>query len=201
MAIGLAAAVIWAAPGAAKKPWHCTFSVSPQAGVSKTHRSGDRFGLGQNRISDGSSSRSTTRTIERNMKWEATVRFRGDEKPKLVEVKIAYIVYRGAATEPVVLKQETKPIKLDDNGKAIIEFESPTTRLTKTRTTGARAGNNGFISSKSNTSGERIAGCIAQLYADGVIEKVYVSDSRWEAAAKAGPITTEALRAKRTNTL
>lgn len=203
LAVGCAAADLAAAPE--KRPWTATLMVSPKPGVSRTTRSGNRDGLRNwnrpNADRSWNDSRTETKTIDRSMKWEAVVRFRGKELPQKAELALTYVGYRGKDTVPVIFRQEKKAVALNETGRAVVEFESPVSRLTKTRTSSSSGNYGGFVSARSQVSGERIVGCIAQLYADGELVKAYASDSRWEKAAKTGPITSATLNPPRSNTL
>lgn len=188
-----------------KRPWTATLMVSPKPGVSRTTRSGNRDGLRNwsrpNADRAWNDGRTETKTIDRSMKWEAVVRFRGKELPQKAELALTYVGYRGKETVPVIFKQEKRAVTLSETGRAVVEFESPVSRLTKTRTSSSSGNYGGFVSSRSQVRGERIAGCIAQLYADGELVKAYASDSRWEKAAKTGPITSATLNPPRSNRL
>ena len=169
------------------KKLSCTLRVSPRGGESKTSSSG-RGSL----IRGNSNQPNTgTKTIERNMKWLVEVRFR-DQQPDKTEVKAYYIGYGDGGKTLKQLGQETKALTLDKNGRASVELTSPTTKLRKTRTrqsssSGGRS--SGFTSVKSTSSGERIAGCIVQLFGDGEMLESYTSDSRWTAAADTVPFS------------
>ena len=88
--------------------------------------------------------------------------------------------------------QETKTLTLDKNGRASVELTSPTTKLRKTRTqqsSSSRGSSSGFRSVKSTTSGDRVSGCVVQLFGDGELLKSYVSDSRWASVADDVPFS------------
>lgn len=158
------------------QPPRCSLTVSPRPGES--HISGNRSRLLQTGVNN--IPQSSTKTITRNMKWLAEVRFR-DDRPEKVELK-AYYIGSDAKGGLVQLGTETKPLELDKNGRASVELTSPTTRLTKSRTSSGSSrfrGNGGFTSTKSTMRGERIAGCVVQVFADGVLAKNWTSDSRW----------------------
>ena len=166
----------------------CSLTVSPRGGDSKTTSSGRSGSLIR---SNTNLSNTGTKTIERNLKWLVEVRFR-EQKPEKTEVKVYYIGYGDGGKTLKQLGQETKSLTLDKNGRASVEVTSPTTKLRKTRTqqsssSGGRS--SGFTSVKSTTSGERVSGCVVQLFGDGEILKSYASDSRWASVADDVPFS------------
>lgn len=166
----------------------CSLTVSPRGGDSKTTKSGRGGSLLR---SNTTQSNTGTKTIERNLKWLVEVRFR-EEKPDKTEVKVYYLGYGDGGKTLTQLGQESKALTLDKNGRASVELTSPTTRLRKTRTrqsssSGGRS--SGFTSVKSTTSGERVSGCVVQLFGDGELLKSYTSDSRWASVADDVPFS------------
>ena len=174
--------------------------VSPLAGLSQTTKSGGNVGL--SRHSSISTSQNTSKTITRNMKWNCEVRYRGKERPEKVEVRAFYIGYEAKSMNPKILGKAVKQLTLDENGKASVELESPTVKLQKNRVSSGFRGNSGRIrSSKSTTSGQRMAGCVVQLWEDGELVKSYSSMSQWERAAKDPGFSDEVLNRKEKNRL
>ena len=166
----------------------CSLTVSPRGGDSKTTKSGRGGSLLR---SNTTQSNTGTKTIERNLKWLAEVRFR-EEKPDKTEVKVYYIGYGNGGKTLMQLGQDTKALTLDKNGRASVELTSPTTRLRKTRTQQSSSScgrSSGFRSVKSTTSGERVSGCVVQLFGDGELLKSYTTDSRWASVADNVPFS------------
>jgi len=177
---------------AAEKTVPCSLTVSPLRGESRVSKSGGNSLLN---ASSYTSSSSGTKTVERSMKWQAEVRFR-EQKPEKVELKTYYIGYGDGGKNMKILSTETKKLELDKNGRASAELTSPMTRLTKTRSRTTSGSSSGFTSSKSRTTGERVAGCVVQLFGDGELLKGWSSDSRWSAAAEKVPFSLDELKQK-----
>lgn len=174
--------------------------VSPLAGLSQTTKSGGNVGL--SRHSSITTTQNTSKTISRNMKWNCEVRYRGKTRPEKVEVRAFYIGYDAKSMTPKILGKDVKTLTLDENGKASVEIESPTVKLEKRRTSGGFRGNSGHIlSSKSTTSGQRMAGCVVQLWENGELVKSYASMSQWERAAKDPGFSDAVLNQKPKNRL
>jgi len=191
--VAVAFGFLWlalAASGAAK-PVPCTLSVSPLRGDSRVSRSGGNSLLN---TSSYSSSGSGTKTIERSMKWQAEIRFR-EAKPEKVELKAYHIGYGDGGKDLKILSTETKSLELDKNGRAAAELTSPMTRLTKTRTRSSSS-SSGFSSSQSRTTGERVSGCVVQVFGDGELLKSWSSDARWSSAAQKVPFSVAELKQK-----
>ena len=173
---------------AGDKKISCSLTVSPRGGDSKTTKSGRGGSLLR---SNTNLSNTGTKTIERNLKWLVEVRFR-EERPDKTEVKVYYLGYGDGGKMLKQIGQETKTLTLDKNGRASVELTSPTTKLRKTRTqqsSSSRGSSSGFRSVKSTTSGDRVSGCVVQLFGDGELLKSYVSDSRWASVADDVPFS------------
>ena len=182
----------FAAPGAAKKLPECTFTVSPRGGDSQVSKSGG----GLIRSISSTSNNNQSKMITRNLKWLAEVRVR-ENRPEKLELKAYYI---GEADGGKTIKQlgtDSKVLELDKNGRASVELASPTTRLTKSRTSSS-SGNSGFRSTKKRISGERVIGCVLQVFADGEFLKGWSSDSRWASAANKAPFSVAELAKEKT---
>lgn len=163
-----------------------TLNVTPIPGES--HTSGT--GYGRNLVnSTAIGSQSRTKTTTRAMKWRAEIRIRErEERPERLSVESIYLARTGDG-KLKELKRETKDVVLDKNGCATLELESPKTTLTKQHTTVSRGGgfgglNSGFQSTRTTTHGERIAGCVIRVFADGKFAKSWASDSRWTKATQ-----------------
>ena len=177
-----------------KKLPECSFTVTPRRGDSQVSRSGGGLlGSLNSRSTDGSSSK----TITRNMKWLAEVRIR-KERPSRLGLKVYHVGEVNGGKSIKLLKSEEKTLDLDENGRASAEFTSPTTHLTKSRTSSYSSGNSGFRSTKKTVSGERVIGCVMQLFADGELLKSWSSDSRWASAAKKTPFAIADLSPEKT---
>lgn len=189
----LVAFVAFAAFGAAKKLPECTFTVTPRGGDSQISKSGG----GLIRSISATSNNNQSKTITRNLKWLAEVRIR-ENRPEKLELKVYYI---GETDGGKTIKQlggtESKVLALDKNGRASVELTSPTTRLTKSRTSSS-SGNSGFRSTKKRISGERVIGCVMQVFADGEFLKGWSSDSRWASAANKAPFSVSELAKEKT---
>ena len=135
----------------------------------------------------GRGSSSTTVTFERNVKYKATASFYGPAPEKAV-MKVWYIGMGDGGKELIEVGHEERQLELNEKGRAVVELISPTTKLTKVKTTTQSGGNSryggGSSSTKSTMSGERVTGCVIQVHADGELMKSWVSDSRWSKAAR-----------------
>ena len=182
----------FAAPGAAKKLPECTFTVTPRGGDSQISKSGG----GLIRSISATSNNNQSKTITRNLKWLAEVRIR-ENRPEKLELKAYYIGEVNGGQSIKQLGTESKVLELDKNGRASVELTSPTTRLTKSRTSSS-SGNSGFRSTKKRISGERVIGCVLQVFADGEFLKGWSSDSRWASAANKAPFSVTELAKEKT---
>ena len=176
-----------------KKP-SCSFTVSPLRGESSI--TGNRGSGLLNRSSSSQQLGTGSKTIERNLKWKVELRFR-EERPESLQLKAFYLGY-SSDNKLVEIGKEQKSVELDKNGRASVELTSPTTRLTKTRsyTTSSSRYSGGFTSSKTTRSGQRVTGCVLQLFGDGEMLKSYASDSRWTVAAAKDPFSLSELTAR-----
>jgi len=167
-----------------KKLPECSLTVSPKPGKSSVSKSHSGIITSCNSLGSNNGSK----TITRSLKWGVETRFRED-RPEKLEVKAFYLGVNDK-NKIVQLGSETKALTLDKNGRADVELTSPTTRLTKSRTTtstsrgGCCRRSSGLRSTKTTTRGERVTGCVVQLYADGQLVKTWTSDARWAAEAK-----------------
>ena len=179
---------------AGKKLPECSFTVTPRRGESQVSRSGGGLLRSLNsRSTDGSSSK----TITRSMKWFAEVRIREDRPAKL-ELKVYHIGEVDGGKSIKLLKSEDKTLELNEDGRAAVEFTSPTTRLSKSRSSSYSSSSSGFRSTKKTISGERVIGCVMQLFADGELLKSWSSDTRWASAAKKTPFAIADLSPEKT---
>ncbi len=171
------------------RPPECSLNVTPRPGASSVSKSrGGVFSSGA--LASGAG----TKTVRRSLKWGVSVRFRED-RPEKVELKAFYLAYSDG-NAIAQLGTETKTLTLDKNGRASVELTSPTTRLTRSRTVStsrSTGGGPGFRSTRTTTRGERVAGCVLQLYADGRLAKSWTSDSRWATEAKNVPFSVDSL--------
>lgn len=165
---------------AEEKPIPCSLSVSPRPGTSKISNSGGR------QISRGTHGpSSSTKTTTRSLNWLAEVRFR-NQRPDKAELRVFYLGNNEKNTI-IEIGKGRHDLKLDENGRASLELASPTTTMRRVRTvtsSGSRHRGGGAVSSKSTTHGERVTGCIIQVFADGRLSKAWTSDSRWAAESK-----------------
>ena len=182
---------------AAAKKVECTLTVSPRGGDSQVSKGGSG---GLIRSVSSRSSNNTSKTITRNLKWLAEVRIR-ENRPEKLELKAYYIGEVDGGKSIKQLGAGTHPLELDKNGRASVELESPTTRLRKTRTTSSSSGNAGFRSTKKRISGERVTGCVLQLFADGEFVKGWASDSRWASAANKAPFSITELAQRKSGAI
>ena len=188
----LVVSAAFAALGAAKKLPECTFTVTPRGGDSQISKSGG----GLIRSMSSTSNNNQSKTITRNLKWLAEVRIR-ENRPEKLELKAYYIGEVNGGQSIKLLGTEAKTLELDKNGRASVELTSPTTRLTKSRTSSS-SGNSGFRSTKKRISGERVIGCVLQVFADGEFLKGWSSDSRWASAANKVPFSVAELAKEKT---
>ena len=156
--------------------------VNPVAGETKTQKSGGhgRGILGLSSLKNNN----TTKSITRNMCWNCELRFRGRPRPEKTELKVFYIGYEGKDMKPKILGREIKPVVFDESGKAQVELKSPTVTQTKSKTSGGGTGNGRIAKTKSMVKGQRIEGCVVQLWIDGKLLKSHATQSGWERAAK-----------------
>ena len=173
--------------------------VNPIGGESKTTKSGSGHGLIRSTLL--TTSQNSSKTITRNMKWNCEVRYRGDPKPETVEVRAFYIGYEANSMKPKILGKDVKKLKLDENGKVTVELQSPTVKLSKTRTGGGSSGYGHISRSRSTSSGQRMAGCVVQLWQGTELVKSYSSMSQWEGAAKEKDFSDAVLNRKEKNRL
>lgn len=159
----------------ASEPLTCSLSVSPLKSDSSVKKSG-----GGNK---GRGSSSTTTTFERNLKYKAVASFHGPapEKPVL---KVWYVGMGDG--EMIEVGKAEHPLELNEKGRATVELVSPTTKMTKVKKTTQNGGRNsrGGGGTKSETTGERVTGCVIQVFAGTELMKSWASDSRWAKAAK-----------------
>lgn len=166
----------------AEEPLTCSLSVSPLKGestVKKTEGGGGGRG----------GSKSTT-VFERNLRYKAVASFYGQtpEKPVL---KVWYIGTGDGGKEMIEIGKAEHPLELDEKRRAQLELASPMAKLVKTKTTktsggGGRRGRRGggSVSTKSETTGDRVTGCVIQVFAGDQLMKSWASDSRWAKAAR-----------------
>lgn len=173
--------------------------VSPLAGESKTTKSGSGNGL--IRRTTLNTSQSSSKTITRNMKWNCEVRYRGKPRPEKVEVRVFYIGYEANNMTPKILGKDVKNLTLDENGKVSVELDSPTVKLSKTRTGGGSSGYGHISRTRSTSSGQRMAGCVVQLWEGTELVKSYASMSQWDQAAKDKNFSDASLSRKEKNRL
>lgn len=192
---GCLAFALSAAGATPPKPPECSLTVSPKPGVSQVSKTNSGRIMPASSLSSGTGSK----TVVRSLKWGVETRFR-ENRPEKLELKAFYLGYNEKNTL-IQLGTETKTLELDKNGRASVELTSPTTRLTKSRTVssshscGGRS--SGFRSTKSTTRGERVTGCVVQLFADGQLAKSWCSDSRWAAEAEKDVFSVDALNQKK----
>lgn len=188
-------AALLSATAVGEEDWQAFLKVTPRGSETTTNKRGG----GLIRPSSNSS-RSSSRTLKQNMKWLAEVRYRGKNLPEKSELRVYYIGYRDASMKPVILKTEKHALKLSETGTCTQDLVSPTTRITKSRSRSS-GGSRGFTKSTSTTRGERIAGCVVQLLADGKIVRVWTSNSTWAKLAWEDPLTEAAFTRKSKNSL
>ena len=161
----------------AAEPLTCSLSVSPLKADSSVKKSG-----GGNK---GRGSSSSTTTFERNLKYKAVASFHGPAPEKPV-MKVWYVGMGDGGKEMIEVGKAEHPLELDEKGRTTVELVSPTTKMTKVKTTTQSGGRNsrGGGGTKSETTGERVTGCVIQVFAGDQLMKSWVSDSRWAKAAK-----------------
>ena len=179
-----------------KKKMECTLTVSPRGGDSQvsSNRGGTLI------RSSSMTNNNSSKTITRSLKWLAEVRIR-ENRPGKLELKAYYIGEVDGGKSIKQIGEGTHSLELDKNGRASVELESPTTRLRKTRTTSSSSGNSGFRSTKKRISGERVTGCVLQLFADGEFVKGWASDSRWASAANKAPFSIAELAQRKSGAI
>ena len=107
----------------------------------------------------GRGSSTSTTTFERNLKYKAVASFHGPAPEKPV-MKVWYVGMGDG--EMIEVGKAEHPLELDEKGRATVELVSPTTK----------------------TTGERVTGCVIQVFAGTELMKSWASDSRWAKAAK-----------------
>ena len=174
LAVGLGASVAVLAA----EPLTCSLSVSPLKADSSMKKSGGG--------SKGRGSSSSTTTFERNLKYKAVASFHGPAPEKPV-MKVWYVGMGDGGKEMIEVGKAEHPLELDEKGHATVELVSPTTKMTKVKTktqSGGRNSRGGGGTTKSTTTGERVTGCVIQVFAGNQLMKSWASDSRWAKAAK-----------------
>ena len=161
----------------ASEPLTCSLSVSPLKADSAVKKSDGG--------SKGRGSSSSTTTFERNLKYKAVASFHGPAPEKPV-MKVWYVGMGNGGKDMIEVGKAEHPLELDEKGRATVELVSPTTKMTKKKTTTQSGGRNsrGGGGTKSETTGERVTGCVIQVFAGGQLMKSWASDSRWAKAAK-----------------
>ena len=173
----------------------CSLTVTPKPGESHTTKSNS----GMIRRTTTTTPMTGSKTTTRNMKWQVDVRVR-ENRPEKLELESIYIGQDASGNLIQLGKTERKVLELDKNGRASHELTSPTTRLTKSRTTSSGAhSRGGFRSTHTTTRGERVSGCIVRLYADGELAKTWTSDSRWSGEANKPTFSITELNKKKSS--
>ncbi len=190
-----AVAALLSATAVGDEDWQAFLKVTPKGGETTTNKRGGGL-IRPTSIT----SRSSSKTLKQSMKWLAEVRYRGKRPPEKSELRVYYVGYRDSSMKPVILKSEKHDLTLSETGTCSQELVSPTTRVTKSRSH-STSGSRGFTKSTSSTRGERIAGCIVQLVADGKVVRVWTSNSTWAKLAWEDPVTEAAFSRKSKNSL
>lgn len=123
-----------------------------------------------------------TKTTTYQMKWGASVRVRGT-RPDEIEAKVFYIGQNADNEWIQIGEVQKETVSLDDKGVWNNDLLSPTTTWKETK----KQKNRGMARQNDNTpekEGERIKGCIVQLFADGKLVKSFASDPRWKRIAE-----------------
>ena len=175
--------------------WQAFLKVTPKGSETTTNKSGGGLIRPTTTLSSSSS-----RTLKQTMKWLAEIRYRGKNLPEKSELRVHYIGYRDESMKPTILKSEKHALTLSETGTCSQELVSPTTRVRKSRSRSS-GGSRGFTKSSSTVRGERIAGCVVQLVADGKVVRVWTSNSTWAKLAWEDPFTDAVLTRKSKNSL
>lgn len=184
----LFAAVLGAATAFAQAVPECSYTMN--VGNSSAEQSVSK---GAGKSSGGRRSRSSvsTKTTSRSMSWPVSVSVRGKSLPPAGAIKLKCRFVGTTDGRAEFLGDNTIPVVLDEKGVFKTEVTSPTEKLvrttTKTRTRGGRRGGRG-MSTKSETTGTRITGCIIQLLVNGKVEKSFASHPGWRKFAKQTPL-------------
>lgn len=143
--------------------------------------------------SEGGGKQNTeTKATTTSMTLPVKVSFGGKEMPKSVLLKTYFIGTKDG--EPAVLGESKTEVTLDAATRAYQgEIVSPPAKFVKTKKTtgGGRRGRNAKTTTEK--SGEKITGCIVQLFADGKVVKSFASKPTWKKLAQADPLDTEAV--------
>ena len=190
-----AIAALLSASAVRGEDWQAFLKVTPKGSETTTNKSGS--GL----IRPASTTpRSSSRTLKQTLRWLAEIRYRGKNLPEKSELRVHYIGYRDESMKPTILKSEKHALTLSESGTCSQDLVSPTTRITKSRSRSS-GGSRGFTKSSSTVRGERIAGCVVQLVADGKVVRVWTSNSTWAKLAWEDPFTDAVLTRKSKNSL
>lgn len=136
-----------------------------------------------------------TETITSSTTWPVSVTCLGTGRPSKLTLVVYYIGTHNSA--PIILKQDQIDVALDDNGNFKRDLVSPQLDLTKTAVR-KRVGNGrnrrrrGKASNlKTESSGERVTGCIVQLLDNGTLVRSFASNPSWAKAARLSPLPEE----------
>lgn len=88
------------------------------------------------------------------------------------------------ASEPLTCSLSVSPLKADSSVKKSGGGNKGRGSSSTTTTQNGGRNSRGGGGTKSETTGERVTGCVIQVFAGGQLMKSWASDSRWAKAAK-----------------
>ena len=175
----------------ARREWTVSLSVEAKGGDSKTtekSKGGKTTGNWRNR----KTTRTTERTTTRNKKWVAHVSCSGKNVPEQAKLKVFFIGYDNGKLD--VLSDKEYSTNLEVGKRSDIDIVSPNAVMVKTTKTTRSRRHGGGATSK--TTGERISGCVIQLYVGNEILKTYASQSSWIEGLHNQPFDSDRLQKK-----
>ena len=175
----------------ARREWSVSMSVEANGGDSKTtekSKGGKTTGNRWNR----QTTRTTQKTTVRNKKWVAHVSCSGKNVPAKAKLKVFFIGYDNGKLD--VLGEKEYATDLEVGKRNDIDIVSPNAVMVKTTTTKQSRRRGGGATSK--TTGERISGCVIQLYVGEEIIKTYATQSTWISGLHNEPFSSEKLGKK-----
>ena len=128
-----------------------------------------------------------SKVMRRKMIWPVTVSFQGKDFPSDARLRFTYIGTKDGA--PAILGKDDIDVALDKNGIFKKDVASPEAVMVKTRksTGGGKKGGG----TTSETTGERLAGCVVQLIIGDEVVRSYATKPPWAKLAKKNPLPEE----------
>ena len=178
-----------------KKGYTCSMHVGNPTSQQTTSNGGEKSAR------SGSTSKTTkTKTVTRIVSWPVSGSIRGETPPPADAVKLKCYYFGTTDGKLEIMEEKDMDVALDEKGNFKTEATAPEEKIVHITTTtkseggrdrwGRRRGG-GSASTKSTTSGTRVAGCIIQLMVKGKVERYYASNTQWSRFAKSDPLPTD----------